>query len=69
MPIGEVDLTASFGTTDVSSIWNILSDHLDIYKISIDDISNTFDYCWNDADYKQQQIAMMRPGYDFSSRR
>ena len=69
LPIGEVDLAASFGTTDVSSIWDILSDHLDIYKISIDDISHTFDYCWNDVDYKQQQIAMMKPGYDFSSRR
>jgi hypothetical protein len=50
------------------SIWDQLSRHLDIYSIEVDGVKNTFDYCWNDADYKQQQIAMMRPGYDYSSR-
>jgi hypothetical protein len=48
----------------------MLSDHLDIYKIQIDNqIMNTYEYCWSDAGYKQQQIDMMRPGYDYSSRR
>jgi len=68
LPIGQVDLEGSFGTTDYQKIWDILSNHLDIYKIEVDGVSNTFDYCWTDADYKQQQIDMMRPGYDFSSR-
>lgn len=69
LPLGQIDLERSFGTTDMFAIWNQLSTHLDIYKITIDDVSQTFDYCWTDSDYKQQQIAMMRPGYDFSSRR
>ena len=69
LPIGKVDLICSFGTTDMFKIWNILSTYLDIYKIEINGISNTFDYCWADPNYKQQQIEMMRHGYDYSSSR
>jgi hypothetical protein len=68
LPIGKVDLERSFNTTDMITIHNILSRYLDIYSIEVDGIKNTFEYCWTDADYKQQQIDMMRPGYDFSSR-
>lgn len=69
LPIGQVDLQNSFGTTDYQTIWDILGSHLDIYKIEVGDIASTFDYSWSDADYKQKQIDMMKPGYDFSSRR
>lgn len=69
LPIGQVQLQQSFGTTDYQTIWDILGSHLDIYKIEIDDVASTFDYCWTDADYKQNQIDMMRPGYDYSSRK
>jgi hypothetical protein len=69
LPIGQVQLQQSFGTTDYQAIWDILSSHLDIYKIEIDGVVSTFDYCWTDADYKQKQIDMMRPGYDYSSRK
>ena len=68
LPIGQVLLQQSFGTTDYQTIWDILGSHLDIYKIEIDGVSSTFDYCWTDADYKQKQIDMMRPGYDYNSR-
>jgi len=69
LPIGQVDLAASFGTTDYQSIWNQLGSHLDIYKIETDGAVGTFDYCWTDADYKQQQIDQMRPGYDYHTRK
>jgi hypothetical protein len=46
-----------------------LGRYLDIYRIEVDGVSNTFDYCWTDNDYKQTQIDRMKPGYDFSSRR
>lgn len=69
LPIGQVDLKSSFGTNDYATIWEILSAHLDIYSIEVDGVSNTFDYSWADSNYKQMQIDMMRPGYDFSSRR
>jgi hypothetical protein len=68
LPIGQVDLHRSFETSNYQEIWDQLEQHLDIYSIEVDGIKNTFDYCWTDADYKQQQINMMKPGYDFSSR-
>jgi hypothetical protein len=68
LPIGQVELTKSFGTADYQQIWNVLSDHLDIYQIEVDGVTATFDYCWTNATYKQQQIDMMKPGYDYSSR-
>ncbi len=69
LPIGQVELQRSFGTNNYQPIWDMLSDHLDIYKIEVGNITNTFEYSWADRDYKQMQIDMMRPGYDFSSRR
>ena len=68
LPIGYVDLEQSFGTTDMLKIHDILGSYLDIFSIEVDGVKNTFDYSWADGDYKQQQIAMMRPGYDYSSR-
>jgi len=69
LPIGQVDLLKSFGTKDHKIVWDILGSHLDIYQIEVDGVSNTFEYSWADSNYKQMQIDMMRPGYDFSSRR
>jgi hypothetical protein len=59
LTMGQVDLTSSFGTDDMQQIHKQLSSHLDIYRIEIDGIGNTFDYCWSDVNYKQQQIEMM----------
>lgn len=69
LPIGEVDLLKSFGTTNHFEIWNMLGIYLDIYSVQIDDVTGTYPYCWSDLDYKQIQIDMMKPGYDYSSRR
>jgi len=68
LAIGQVDLQRSFETTEYQKIWDILSNHLDIYSIEIDGIKNIFDYCWSDSNYKQMQIDIMKPGYDYSSR-
>ena len=68
MPIGKVDLMKSFGTTDKFEIWEMLSNHLDIYSIKVGDSENKFEYCWSDKNYKQLQIDIMKPGYDYSSR-
>ena len=68
LPLGYVDLQASFGTEDMFKIWDMLATHLDIYKITVDDVTGQFEYVWSDPTYKEQQIAMMRPGYDHSSR-
>ena len=67
LPLAQIDLVGSFGSTNTDTIWAILSDHLDIYQIEVDGVSNTFDYSWSDATYKQMQIDIMKPGYDYSS--
>ena len=69
LPIGQVDLLSSFGTNDGQEIWKTLSNYLDVYRVEVDGVSAQYDYCWTDIDYKHQQIEMMKPGYDFSSRR
>ena len=68
LPIGQVTLQDDFGTTDPKEIWKILSNYLDIYSISVGGSTKVYDYCWTDSDYKQMQIDMMKPGYDYSSK-
>jgi len=57
--VAQVDLERSFGTTDYRDIWAQLSQHLDVYKIRIDNIEATYEYRWSDAEYQQQQIRSM----------
>ena len=68
LPIGYVDLDYSFGYKDYAAIWEVLGSHLDIYRIEVDGVSSTFDYSWADPGYKDMQIDIMKPGYDYSSR-
>jgi hypothetical protein len=68
LPIGKVLLQESFGTTDKFEIWQLLEQHLDIYKIEVDGITQIYDYCWTDLDYQEQQINMLKPGYDYQLR-
>ena len=65
--VGQVDLKGSFGTDNYQQIWTILSQYLDIYKIAAGDVTATYDYTWTDPDYYQQQIDVMKPGYDYST--
>lgn len=69
LPIGEIDLMSSIGTDDCEIVWDILGAHLDIYRIEVDGVANTFPYSWADPDFKARQIHMMKPGYDHSSSR
>jgi adenylate kinase family enzyme len=64
LPLGQVDLQASFGTTKFEDIWPLIGQHLDIYCIQVDNVKQTYDYCWTDADYAHQQIQQLQPGYD-----
>ena len=68
-PVGQVDLQKSFGTTNYTEIWPILSRYLDIYCIEAGDTYSVYDYTWVDPDYYQQQIDRLKPGYDYSSSR
>jgi hypothetical protein len=68
LPVGQVDLVGSFGTTQARDIWPVLGNYLDIYRIEIDGVSQTYDYCWTDSDYQLQQIQQLKPGYDYQTR-
>lgn len=68
LPIGEVLLKESFGTDDPERIWNLLSQHLDIYAVEVNGRRAVYDYVWSDKDYQQMQIDMLRPGYRYQSR-
>jgi len=63
--LGKVNLIKSFNTEDFFTIINLLSTHLDIFKIKIGETENTFDYVWSDDNYKQMQINFLKPGYDY----
>ena len=64
--IGQVNLAKSFGTADFAEILKKLSAHLDIYQIHADGVTGTYDYVWNDDNYKKMQIDFLKPGYDWS---
>jgi len=64
--IGQVNLAKSFGTVDFTEILKKLSAHLDIYQIHADGVTGTFNYVWNDDNYKKMQIDFLKPGYDWS---
>lgn len=72
-PVGQVDLMGSFGTTECSEVWEILSKYLDIQVIECSDgqgsiARSVYPYAYTDSDYYQQQIDRLKPGYDYSSR-
>ncbi len=66
LPIAQVDLVKSFGTTEPQVIWDTLSNYLDIYSIEVDGVKQTYDYCWTDNQYRHWQIEQLKPGYDYS---
>lgn len=68
-PVGQIDFNTSFGTDQPETVWAIVSKHLDIYSIETADATAIYDYTWSDADYNEQQINRLKPGYDYSSRR
>ena len=46
LPIGQVDLMSSFGSTDPETIWKVLSNYLNISKIEIDGVTAHYNYGW-----------------------
>ena len=60
LQIGQVDLLGSFGTDDPVKIWAALTTHLDIVKIQVGDVAAEYPGCWTDADWAQQQQAILQ---------
>ena len=58
--VAQVNLTKSFGTLDYNQIWQQLAGHLDVHKIRTSDANATYNYCWSDTDYVEQQIRRLK---------
>ena len=54
--VAQVNLTKTFGTLDYNQIWQQIAGRLDVYKIRTSDAEATYEYCWSDRDYAEQQI-------------
>ena len=60
LKIGQVDIQKSFPGMAVEEIWQIMGQHLDIYKIQIANHEAVYDYCWSDHDHESKQIEALR---------
>ena len=54
--VGQVDLQRSFGTEDYREIWQQLNTRLNVTAIRTSNASTTYEYNWDDVDYREQQI-------------
>jgi hypothetical protein len=50
LPIGQVEIESSFGTTDPYEVWKILGNHLNIHSINCNGLKRVYDYTWRDQD-------------------
>lgn len=57
--VAQVNLQASFGTTDYHKIWATLARHMDVHKIKSSHVEATYEYRWSDSDYIQKQIEVL----------
>ena len=48
--IGDVDIEQAFGTSDPHTIWNQLTQHLNIYSIETSEHTRTYEYTWRNED-------------------
>jgi len=64
LELGSINLEKSFGTTDITKIWDIMGNYLDIYSLEVDGQTAVYDYIWSDEDHEQRQINYLMPGYN-----
>ena len=50
LPIGQVELESSFGTSDPQEVWKILEQYLDVHVINCNGAKRVYDYTWRDQD-------------------
>lgn len=57
--IGRVDLSRSFGTTEIMPIWAKLTEHLDVYSVRTSRHRAVYDYRWSDLDFIDRQVKIL----------
>lgn len=60
--VGQVDLIRSFGTTDYKQIWNLLENHMDVWRIKTADCFNKYNYHWSDENFIDLQVDRITKG-------
>lgn len=63
LPLAQANLQEAFGVTTCQEISPILGNYLDIYQISFNGVTATFDYTWADSDHEQKQIEILKGTY------
>jgi hypothetical protein len=58
--VAQVNILASFGTTDYKKIWEQLANYQDVYKIRTSSAQATYTYRWSDPDYQLQQTRILK---------
>jgi hypothetical protein len=58
--VAQVNILASFGTTDYKKIWDQLVNYQDVYKVRTSGAQATYTYRWHDPDYQQQQTRILK---------
>jgi hypothetical protein len=58
--VGQIDLMRSFGSEDYQQIWRQLNTHLNVLSVATGTAHATYNYCWSDPDYMQQQIRNLK---------
>jgi hypothetical protein len=58
--VAQVNILASFGTTDYKKIWEQLANYQDVYKVQTSTAGATYTYRWSDPDYQQQQTRILK---------
>lgn len=61
--IGQVDLSASFGTDNYKTVWRLLRYFLDVEAVRTSDAAAHYHYHWSDSDYQMQQVQAMEKSY------
>lgn len=60
LPLAQARLRESMGITTAYDVSVLLGKYSDIYKISFDGVTQTYDYCWSDKDIKDKQLNILR---------
>jgi len=60
--VAQVNLIKTFGTDDAATIWTMLNDYLDVYKITTSQAGAIYNYHWSDADFGERQIRCITKG-------
>jgi hypothetical protein len=58
--VAQVNILASFGTTDYKKIWDQLANYQDVYKVRTSSAQATYTYRWSDPDYQAQQTRILK---------